>query len=91
MFLHWFTLFKTYFGKINSWYQKEKTAEISKRKHQPKSFRYIHYKCYRAFYGFGQAKNDYGGSILRLSQFTLLPELPLKMALDLNVVKIDSL
>ncbi len=32
----------------------------------------------------------YGGSILGSSQFTLLPQLPLKMTLNLKVVKIDS-
>jgi len=45
---------------------------------------------YRAFHGFGQAKFAYGGSILGLSQFTLLSKLPLKMSLDIKVVKIDS-
>ncbi len=33
---------------------------------------------YRVFRGFGQAKFAYGGSIFGLSQFTLLPQLPLK-------------
>jgi len=42
------------------------------------------------FQGFGQAKFAYGGSILDWSQFTLLPQLPLKMMLSLKVVKIDS-
>jgi len=42
------------------------------------------------FHGFGQAKFDYGGSILGSSQFTLLPQLPLKTMLGLKVVKIDS-
>jgi len=45
---------------------------------------------YRAFHGFGQAKFAYGGSILGLSQFTLLPQLTLKMMLNLKVVKFDS-
>jgi len=45
---------------------------------------------YRAFHGFGQAKFAYGGSILALSQFTLLPWLPLRTTLNLKVVKIDS-
>jgi len=45
---------------------------------------------YRAFHGFGQAKFAYGGSILGLSQFTLLPQLPLKMMLILKEVKINS-
>jgi len=44
---------------------------------------------YRAFQGFGQAKFAYGGSVLGSSQFTLLPQLPLKTMLDLKVVKID--
>jgi len=45
---------------------------------------------YRAFHGIGQAKFAYGVSILGWSQFTLLPQLPLKMMLSLKVVKIDS-
>jgi len=44
----------------------------------------------RAFHGFGQDKFPYGGSVLGSSQFTPLPQLPLKMTLDLKVVKIDS-
>jgi len=46
--------------------------------------------CYRAFYRFGQAKFPNGGSILGSSQFSILPQLPLKMILCLKVVKIDS-
>jgi len=46
--------------------------------------------CYRAFHGLGQAKFAYGGSVLGLNQFTLLPKMPLKMMLDLKAVKIDS-
>jgi len=43
---------------------------------------------YRAFYGFGQAKFPYGGLVLGLSQFSLLPQLPLKTTmLKLKVVK----
>jgi len=34
---------------------------------------------YRAFCGFGQAKFTYGGSVLGLSQFSLLPQLPQKL------------
>jgi len=45
---------------------------------------------YRAFHGFGQAKFAYGGSVLGSSQHTQLPQLPLKMMLNLKVVKIDS-
>jgi len=37
-----------------------------------------------------QAKLAYGGSVLGSSQFTLLPQLPLKTTLDLKVVKTDS-
>jgi len=50
----------------------------------------FHGITYRAFHGFGQAKFAYGGSVLGSSQFVLLPQLPLKMMLDLKVVKIDS-
>jgi len=35
-----------------------------------------------------QAKFAYGGLILGLRQFTQLPQLPLKMSLDLKMVKI---
>ncbi len=45
---------------------------------------------YRAFHRFGQAKFANGGSILGSSQFTLLPQLPLRMMLSLKVVRIDS-
>jgi len=45
---------------------------------------------YRAFHGFGQAKFACSGLTLSSSQFTLLPQLPLKPMLDLKVVKIDS-
>ncbi len=42
------------------------------------------------FHGFRQAKFAYGGSILGLSQFPLLPLLPLKTMLSLKAVKVDS-
>ncbi len=45
---------------------------------------------YSVFHRFRQAKFAYGGSILSLSQFLLLPELPLKMKLASKVVKINS-
>jgi len=41
------------------------------------------------FHGFGQAKFAYGGSILGLSQLSILPQLPPKIMLDSKVVKID--
>jgi hypothetical protein len=44
---------------------------------------------YRAFHGLGKAKFAYGGLILGSNQFTLLPQLSLKMTLDLKVVKVD--
>jgi len=44
---------------------------------------------YRVFHGFGQAKFAYGGSILGLSQLSLLSEMPLKMRLNLKGVRID--
>jgi hypothetical protein len=46
--------------------------------------------CYRAFHRFGQAKFPEGGSVLGSSQFSILPQLPLKMMLGLKVAKIDS-
>ncbi len=48
-----------------------------------------HKKNNRAFYGFGQAKFAYGGSVSSSTQFTLLPQLPLIENLNLKVVKID--
>jgi hypothetical protein len=42
------------------------------------------------FHGFGQAKFVHGGSILGFSLSSQLSELPLKITLDLKVVKIDS-
>jgi hypothetical protein len=45
---------------------------------------------YRVFHRFRQAKFDNGVPILSLSQFSLLPQLPQKMKLASNVVKIDS-
>jgi len=44
---------------------------------------------YRLIHGFGRAKFAYSGSILGSSQFTLLPQLPVKMMLNLKVVKND--
>jgi len=54
-----------------------------------KNWRIFEEVCSRVFHGFGQAKFAYGGSILGSSQFTLLPQLPLKTMLSLKVVKID--
>jgi len=51
----------------------------------------INSTCSKRFEDLGQAKFAYGCSILGSSQFTLLPQLPLKtMLLSLKVVKIDS-
>jgi len=47
------------------------------------------WKSYREFHRFGQVKFAYGGLILGLSQFTLLLQLPLKMMLNLKVVKFN--
>jgi len=52
------------------------------------SFTNLH--TYRAFHRFGQAKFPEGGSVLSSSQFSILPQLPLKTMLGLKVVKIDS-
>jgi len=55
-------------------------------------FKYILRKkqqFYRAFHGFGQAKFVDDASILGSSQFSLLYQLPLKMTVDLKVVKIS--
>jgi hypothetical protein len=43
------------------------------------------------FHGFGQAKFADGGSILGSSKFTELPQLPLKVTLNLKKVKNDHL
>jgi len=45
---------------------------------------------YRVFHEFGQAKFADGGLGFGSSQFTLLPQLPLKTTLNLKLVKIDS-
>jgi len=44
-------------------------------------------KNYKVFHGFGHAKFTYGGSFLGSSQFTLLPQMPLKTMLGLTGVK----
>ncbi len=41
---------------------------------------------HRAFHRFEQAKFAYGGSVLGLSQFTLLPQMPLKMISKLKSI-----
>jgi hypothetical protein len=45
---------------------------------------------YRVCQGFWQAEFAYRGSVLGLSRVMLLFQLPLKMTLDLNVIKIGS-
>jgi len=45
---------------------------------------------YRASHRFWQDKFPDGGSVLGSSQFSILPQLPLKTMLGLKVVKIDS-
>jgi len=47
-------------------------------------------RLYRAFHIFGQAKFPDGGLVLGSSRFLILTQLPLKMTLDLKVVKINS-
>jgi hypothetical protein len=42
------------------------------------------------FHRFRQAKFDYGGLVLSLSQYLLLPQLPQKVELTSKVVKVDS-
>ncbi len=44
---------------------------------------------YSVIRGFGQANSAYGGSILGLSQFSQLLQLPLEMELALKVVESD--
>jgi len=44
---------------------------------------------YRAFHSFGQAKFPDCGWVLGLNQFSILPQLPLKIMLGLKVVKIN--
>jgi len=41
------------------------------------------------FHEFGQTKFPDGGSVLGSSQFSKLPQMPLKIMLALKVVKID--
>ena len=45
---------------------------------------------YRAFHEFGQAKFSNGSSVLGLSQFSILPQLPPKILLNSKVVKINQ-
>jgi hypothetical protein len=45
---------------------------------------------YSLFQGFSKAKSAIGGSILSLSQFLILPQLPQKIKLASRVVKVDS-
>jgi hypothetical protein len=45
---------------------------------------------YSVFQGFSKAKSANGGSILSLSQFLILPQLPQKIKLASKVVKVDS-
>ncbi len=47
-------------------------------------------ETYSVFHRFRQAKFDYDGSILSLSQFLILPQLPQKVGLTSKVVKVDS-
>jgi len=42
---------------------------------------------YRAFHGFGQATFPDGGLVLGSSQFSILPQLPLKTLVSLKGVK----
>jgi len=48
------------------------------------------WRNYRAFHRFGQAKFPDGGSVLGLSQFSILTQPPLWIKLSLKVVKMDS-
>ncbi len=50
---------------------------------------YLIYLLYRVFHGFGQAKFSDGGSILGSSQFSILPQLLLKIMLNSKVFKMD--
>jgi len=45
---------------------------------------------YRVFHSFGQAKFSYGGLVLGLSQFSLLPHLPQITTLSLKMANFDS-
>jgi hypothetical protein len=45
---------------------------------------------YNVFQGFSKAKSANGGSILRSSQFLILPQLPQKIKLASKMVKVDS-
>jgi len=53
-------------------------------------FMYLYSFLYRAFHRFGQAKFPDGGLVLNSSQFSILPQLPLKTMLSLKVVKFNS-
>jgi len=49
----------------------------------------VYILTYKAFHKFWQDKFAYGGSILGSSQFTLLPQLPVKMMHGVKGVKIE--
>ncbi len=53
-------------------------------------FMYLYSFLYRTFHRFGQAKFPDGGLVLNSSQFSILPQLPLKIMLSLKVVKLNS-
>jgi len=69
-------------SRIEQFLYLDRSCYLSVKQHH--EIRYI------AFHRFGQAEFAYGGLILDSSQFLMLSQLPLKMMLDLNVVKIDS-
>jgi len=71
--------------------QSVKISPIRARCKDISSAFYKHTHTYRAFLRFGQAKFAYDDSILGFGQFAQLHQLPLKMMLDLKVVKIDLL
>jgi len=48
---------------------------------------YVMIKIYREFHRLGQAKFPNGGSILGLSQFSILPQLPQKNDAQFNEIE----
>jgi len=66
--------------------QSVQVEEITQGQKQGKNIlKFFFQRWYRAFYKFVQAKSAYGGSILGSSRFTLLPQLPLNLMLNLKL------
>jgi len=82
----WQTLVFLY---ANSLYASLFLESLSLAYHEVHLYRLYQNCTERAFHGFGKAKFLDGGSVMGSSQFSMLPQLPPKIQLDLKVVKIN--